>query len=72
MSNPVKILTFENQIESILLSEILTERKIPHIIRTYQDSAYNGLWQTKTVWGHIEAPEEYRKEIQDIFREMSV
>ena len=71
MSNPVNILTFQNQIEAILLSDILTERKIPHIIRSYHDSAYDGLWQTKSTWGHLEAPEEFREEIGNIYKGMA-
>jgi hypothetical protein len=71
MSNPVKILVFQNEIEAILLNEILTEKKIPHLIRSYHDSAYDGLWQTQSAWGHVEAPEEYREEIVKIYNEMS-
>jgi hypothetical protein len=71
MSNPVKILTFKNEIEAILLDEILVKKTIPHLIRSYHDSAYDGLWQTQSSWGHIEAPEEYREEILQIYREMS-
>ncbi len=71
MNKPVKILTFRNEIEAMLLDEILTNNNIPHIIRSYRDSAYDGLWQTPTGWGHIEAPEEYREEIQKTFDEMS-
>jgi len=43
MGNLVKILLFKNEIESLLLDEILTEKKIPHIIRSYHDAAYDGL-----------------------------
>jgi hypothetical protein len=71
MNNPVKILSFQNQIEALLMSEILTDRNIPHIIRSYRDSAYDGLWQTRSSWGHVEAPDEYREEILGIYREMS-
>jgi len=70
MSSSVKILQFENEIEAMLLDEILTEKQIPHIIRSYHDSAYDGLWQTKSSWGHIEAPEEYREEILSTYNEM--
>lgn len=72
MNNPVRILMLKNQIEALLLDEILTEKEIPHIIRSYHDSAYDGLWQTKTGWGHVEAPEEYAGEIVRIYNEMSV
>ena len=72
MANIVKILSFNNEIEAMLLDEILTEKQIPHIIRTYHDSAYDGLWQTQSAWGHIEAPEEYRDEILETYNGMSV
>ena len=71
MSHPVKILMFKNEIEAMLLDEILTEKQIPHMIRSYHDSAYDGLWQTQSGWGHVEAPEEYSDEILKIYSEMS-
>jgi hypothetical protein len=71
MSNPVKILMFKNEIEAMLLDEILTEKQIPHLIRSYHDSALNGLWQTQSGWGHVEAPEEYAEEIRNTYSQMS-
>jgi hypothetical protein len=71
MSRSVKILMFKNEIEAMLLDEILTEKQIPHIIRSYHDSAYDGLWQTQSAWGHIEASEEFAEEIQSIYDHMS-
>jgi hypothetical protein len=71
MSKLVKILTFGNQFEAALLDELLNERDIPHIIKSYGDSALSGLWQTQSIWGHIEAPEELRNVITDIYNSMS-
>jgi len=71
MSSQVKILMFKNQIEAMLLDEILTEKQIPHLIRSYHDSAYDGLWQLQTGWGHIEAPEEFADEILQTYNHMS-
>jgi hypothetical protein len=71
MSNPVKILMFKNEIEAMLLDEILTEKQIPHMIRSYHDSAYDGLWQTQSGWGHLEAPEEFAEEIRNTYNQMS-
>jgi hypothetical protein len=71
MSNPVKILMFKNEIEAMLLDEILTDKQIPHMIRSYHDSAYNGLWQSQSGWGHLEAPEEYAEEIRNTYNQMS-
>lgn len=71
MSKHVKILLFQNEIEAMLLNEILTDKEIPHLIRSYHDSAYDGLWQSQSGWGHIEAPEEYKEEIITIYNTMS-
>jgi hypothetical protein len=71
MSNPVKIVSLSNEIEAMLLDGILKEKGIPHILKSYHDSVYDGLWQTQSSWGHLEAPEEYRDEILEIFRTMS-
>jgi hypothetical protein len=71
MEVTVKILVFNNAIEAQLLDEILNEKEIPHIIKSYHDSAYDGLWQTQSAWGQIDAPEKYREEIVQIYTEMS-
>jgi hypothetical protein len=67
----IKVLVFNNEFEAKLLSEILTEKGIPHIIRSYHDSAYDGLWQMQSSWGHLEAPEEYKEEILITYSLMS-
>jgi hypothetical protein len=71
MNRPVKILMLKNEIEAMLLDEILTEKQIPHMIRSYHDSAYDGLWQLQAGWGHLEAPEEYKEEILQAYDQMS-
>lgn len=67
----IRILVFNNEFEATLLDGLLNENGIPHIIRSYHDSAYDGLWQTRSAWGHIEAPEEYREEILELYKGMS-
>ena len=71
MNKTVRILVLDNEFEAKLLSEILTEKNVPHIIRSYHDSAYDGLWQIQSSWGHIEAPEEHMEEILQTYYEMS-
>jgi hypothetical protein len=66
-----KILVFQNEIEALHLSGILNEMNIPHVIKSYHDSVYDGMWQTQLGWGHIEASPEHREEILTIFNEMS-
>jgi hypothetical protein len=71
MDKTVKILVLENEIEANLLDGLLLERGIPHVIRSYHDSAYDGLWQYHTGWGQLDAPEEYKEEILMIYNGMS-
>jgi hypothetical protein len=66
IENYVKIAILENDIEAQLLDSILTERNIPHLMRTYHDTAYDGLYQAQKGWGYVGAPKSYRKEIMDI------
>jgi hypothetical protein len=72
MDKSVKILIIKNAIEASLLDEILSEKGIPHLIRSYHDSAYNGLWQTSSAWGQLQADEKYKEEILKIYEEMSL
>ena len=68
MNSPkfVKISDLENSIETQLLESILIERNIPHNIRSFYDTAYNGLFQFQKGWGEIFAPLDYKKEVTEI------
>jgi hypothetical protein len=72
MEKAVKILALENEMDAILLDGLLTEKGIPHLVRSYHDSAMDGLWQLQSGWGHLEAPEEYREDIMKIYEGMAV
>lgn len=72
MSKAIRILILNNEVEANLLDGLLKERQIPHLIRTYHDSVMDGLWQTQSGWGHLEAEEEYREEILKIYTEMTL
>jgi hypothetical protein len=72
MKKTVRILEFKSEIEARLLSGLLDQKNIPHMLRSYHDSAYNGMWQTQTCWGFLDADEENREEILNIYREMSL
>jgi len=71
MKPTVRILTLKNEIEASLLDEILNERGIPHILRSLHDNAYDGMWQSQTCWGFLDAEEENKEEILSIYDEMS-
>ena len=70
MEEFVKIAIIENEIEAGLLDSILNERGIPHVMRSYYDTAYDGLFQTQKGWGHLEAPSLYKEEILKIISDI--
>ncbi|MEN8246554.1 MAG: hypothetical protein ABFS43_16835 [Thermodesulfobacteriota bacterium] len=66
MSPYVKIAGLENIVEAQLMESILKEKGIPHRIRSFHDTAYDGLFQFQKGWGEIYAPGELKEEILDI------
>jgi len=58
-----KVATLENEIEALRLESELDGRGIPYAVRSYHDTAYDGLFQLAAGWGHLEAPAQYREEI---------
>ncbi len=70
MEDYIKAVTLDNEIEAGLLESILSERGIPHRMRSYHDTAYDGLFQTQKGWGCINAPESYREEIREILSDV--
>ena len=65
-----KILVLRNEVEAHLVEQALTEQDIPHLMRSYHDSAYNGLFQYQKGWGHVEAPPEFKEAIEAIYRDL--
>ena len=72
MENFKKILILENEIEAQLMDSVLEERNIPHRIRSYHDSAYDGIYQTQKGWGAVLAPSEFEEEILAIYQDLPV
>lgn len=62
----VKIAKIENLIEAQVVESVLKEREIPHRIRSFHDTAYDGLFQFQKGWGEIYAPAEWKEEILEI------
>jgi len=58
-----KIVVLESEVRARLLEAELTARGIPHLLRSYHDSAYDGLFQNFKGWGRLDAPAEHREEI---------
>jgi hypothetical protein len=71
MESFIKTQVLRNEIEAQMMDEALTQQGIPHRIRSYHDSAYDGLFQMAAGWGHIEAPAALKDEIRAIYEELT-
>ena len=70
MSDFKKVGHLENEDEARLLESILSERGIPHLMRSYYDTAFDGLYQSQNGWGTVSAPASYHEEINEIISDM--
>jgi len=66
MGTYIKITGLENIVEAQLIESILKEKGIPHRIRSFHDTAYDGLFQFQKGWGEVFAPPELKQEILEI------
>ena len=51
-------------------SEFNNERDIPHLMRSYHDTAFDGLYQAQKGWGSVSAPLTYHTEIMEIISDL--
>ena len=70
MKNFENVLVLNNEVEARLLEAVLKEQEIPHLLRSYYDRVYDGLWQQQRGWGHVEAPVEYKERILSIYQDL--
>ena len=66
-----KIAVLNTAVQAQLVAGVLSERGIPHVLRSYHDSAYDGVYQGFMGWGHIEAPQRFRQEILEVVDELT-
>lgn len=71
MEEYVKVQALSNAVEASLLDAVLTERGIPHVMVSFHDSAYDGLFQAQKGWGIVKAPREYEDEIKAIYEDLA-
>jgi len=62
----IKVAVLESMIEAQLINSILNEQNIPHQIRSFHDTAYDGLFQVQKGWGELRSPTPYKQEILKI------
>jgi hypothetical protein len=67
-----KIAVLDSEVQAELVDSVLEERGIPHLMRSYYDSAWVGIYQTPAGWGHVEAPLESKDEILAVIQEIKL
>ena len=65
-----RIAVLRNEVEARLLDAELAESKIPHLIKSYYDGAFDGVYQFSKGWGHVEAPSQFKDKILEILAGM--
>ena len=65
-----KIAVLDNEVQAELVDSVLEERGIPHLMRSYYDSAMDGIYQSRAGWGHVEAPLSFRDEIVAVIEDI--
>ncbi len=70
MADDSRVVLLNNQIEAQLLGSILKEENIPHVIRSYEDLAYDGIYQIQQGWGHVETPPQYLEQVREIYHDL--
>jgi len=70
MDKVERIAVIRNEIEAQLLAGELAELDIPHLMKSYYDGAFDGVYQFSKGWGHIEAPSEFRDEILEVLADI--
>jgi hypothetical protein len=65
-----KIAVLDSEVQAELVDSVLSERGIPHLMRSYHDSAYDGIFQTHAGWGHVEAPAAFKDELLAVIEDV--
>ncbi len=65
----IKTAILEDPFEAQIVSGILQEENIPHMVVSYHDTAYDGLFQAQKGWGEIRAPRDYGDQILEILED---
>ena len=66
----IRIAILESIVEAQIMSSILEEETIPYLIRSYHDTAYNGLYQFQKGWGKLYALLTHEQEILQIVKDV--
>lgn len=65
-----KVAAVDNEAEAERLDVELNNQNIPHVMRSYHDSALDGIYQFSQGWGEVEAPNERKAEVLSILNDI--
>jgi len=61
---PVRVV--ENAFEADRIRATLDEQGIPVLVRTFEDTAYDGIYVSQKGWGYVEVPESEKERAERI------
>lgn len=70
MADMKDVAVLENEVEAGLLESILEARGIPHMMASYYDAAYDGVFQVQKGWGCVRAAEADATQVMAILEEI--
>lgn len=70
MGKWVKAGIVENRFEGDRISQVLQEAEIPFMIRSFLDTAYDGLYIPQKGWGMVMVPEDRLSEAERMIQEV--
>jgi hypothetical protein len=60
----------ENRFEGDRIRQALEEAQVPYLIKSFLDTAYDGLYIPQKGWGAVMVPEELREKAEKIILEV--
>jgi hypothetical protein len=70
MAEWVKAGVIENRFEGDRISQSLSEAGIPFMVKSFLDTAYNGLYIPQKGWGAVMVPEELKEQAEKIINDI--
>jgi hypothetical protein len=70
MDRWIKAGIVENRFEGDRVSQALNEAQIPFLIKSFLDTAYDGLYIPQKGWGAVMVPEKFGEEAEKVIAEV--
>lgn len=67
----VTVMVAESAFEADRLRNALEQEQIPVLVRTFQDTAYDGIYVSQKGWGYVEVPASKKARAEEIVKDFS-